>query len=120
MAAPPRGPAPPPGVERGHRAFGPNAAAMPAERSIDFRASVARLLRMMRPERHLLLAVLLLGVAGISMTVTGPRLLGEATDRVFASVVGRELPAGFDREKAIADLRADGRDDLANLVQTVV
>ena len=116
--APARGPGPPGGFS-GPRAFGPHAAAIPAERSLNFRASCARLLRIMRPERGLLLAVLGLGCAGIALTVTGPRLLGHATDRVFAGVIGRQIPGGIDRAEAIARLRAEGRGELANLVRTV-
>ena len=117
--APARGPGPPGGFGPGPRAFGPSAAAMPAERSLRFKQSCKRLLGMMRPERLLLVALVALGCVGIGLTVTGPRLLGHATDRVVAGVIGRQLPAGVDRETSIEALRSEGRDDFANLVSTV-
>ena len=44
-------------------------------------------------------AVLLLAVVGVALTVVGPRILGAATDLVFAGLIGRELPAGETRSR---------------------
>lgn len=64
-----------------------SAAGMPAEKSRDFRASARRLGAQLRPERSLVIAVLFLAVASVSLSVLGPRLLGEATNVVVDGVV---------------------------------
>ncbi|WP_179815952.1 ABC transporter ATP-binding protein [Allostreptomyces psammosilenae] len=92
------------------------AGGLPTERSIDFRGSSRRLLRMMGPERPLIAAVLALGVIGVSMGVLGTRVLGYATDRIFAGVVGRSLPPDTTPEEAAEALRARGDDTLADMV----
>src|SRR6185436_16696479 len=57
------------------------------EKSLDFRGSSKRLLRDMAPERLLAAGALLLAVVNIALTVTGPRLLGEATNIIFTGVI---------------------------------
>jgi ATP-binding cassette, subfamily B, multidrug efflux pump len=105
----PVGPRPPMG--RGPMAnFG-----MPAEKSLNFGPSVRRLLGRLRPERLLLSLVLALTVASVSLSVLGPKLLGHATNLIFAGVLGRRLPAGVSRDQAIAAAKAAGHDKLAGL-----
>ena len=89
---------------------------MPGEKSLDFRASGRRLLTVLRPERWRLAVVLLLGVASVALAVTGPKVLGDATDLIFDGVVGGQLPAGVTRAQAIEGLRADGQDRLADML----
>ena len=89
---------------------------MPGEKSLDFRASGRRLLTVLRPERWRLAVVLLLGVASVALAVTGPKVLGDATDVIFDGVVGGQLPAGVTRAQAIEGLRADGQDRLADML----
>jgi ATP-binding cassette subfamily B protein len=64
------------------------AAGMPVERSRDFGASTRRLLGQLRPERPLVVAVLALAVVSVSLSVYGPRLLGDATNTVVEGVFG--------------------------------
>ncbi|GAB2585731.1 ABC transporter ATP-binding protein [Streptomyces capparidis] len=92
---------------------------MPTERSMDFRGSSRRLLRMMAPERALLVAVLLCGVCSVALAVLGPKLLGHATDLIFEGVVGRGLSPDTTKEQAVADLRADGEDNLADMLASM-
>ncbi|KRV50294.1 multidrug ABC transporter ATP-binding protein [Wenjunlia vitaminophila] len=92
---------------------------MPTERSIDFRGSSLRLLRLLRPERPLLLVVLLCGIVSVTCTVLGPKLLGRATDLIFSGVVGRNIPEDTTKEQAVADLRADGEDNLADMLSSM-
>ena len=56
---------------------------VPMEKSKDFRGSIRRLFDRMAPERNLLWAVLLLAVASVALIVSGPRVLGNATNIVF-------------------------------------
>ncbi|MGW1015819.1 ABC transporter ATP-binding protein [Streptomyces niveus] len=68
----------------------------PLERSLDFRRSGVRLLRMVTPgapELALLLAVLAAGTASVALAVVIPKILGHATDVV---VSGATNPGGVD------------------------
>ncbi|MEV8348794.1 ABC transporter ATP-binding protein [Streptomyces niveus] len=68
----------------------------PLERSLDFRRSGVRLLRMVTPgapELALLLAVLAAGTASVALAVVIPKILGHATDVV---VSGATNPDGVD------------------------
>jgi ATP-binding cassette subfamily B multidrug efflux pump len=86
------------------------------EKSLNFKASLKRLLGMMRPQRALLYSVLVLGVATNALAILGPKILGHATDLIFAGVVGRETPAGTSRAEVIAGLRAQHKGTLADLL----
>ncbi|MBU9766178.1 ABC transporter ATP-binding protein [Mycobacterium sp. TNTM28] len=90
--------------------------APPVERTRDFRGSALRLLRRLTPQRHLAIAVVLLGMAGIAIGVIGPRILGHATDLLFNGVIGRELPAGLTKDQAVAAARARGDTGFADLL----
>src|ERR1700754_172900 len=88
----------------------------PTDRSRDFKASASRLLKRLTPQRGMTATVLLLGVAGIAIGVIGPRILGDATDLLVNGVIGRELPAGLDKEQAIDGARARGDNTFADLL----
>ena len=90
--------------------------AAPVAKPQDFRGSTLRLLRMLRPERHLIVFALLLGIASVTLSVVGPRMLGQATDLVFTGVVARQLPAGVTAAQAVEGLRRQGNENLANMV----
>ena len=81
----------------------------PAERAKDLRGTLRRLLARLRPERLPLAAALMLGVTSVAFMVTGPRILGNATNVLFNGVVGKLLPAGTTKAQAIATLRAHGQ-----------
>ncbi|MEI2699192.1 MAG: ABC transporter ATP-binding protein [Microthrixaceae bacterium] len=72
------------------------AAGMPAERSRDFSSSARRLASQLRPERARVVVVLLLAVISVSLTVVGPRLLGDATNIVVEGVLSGQ-GVDFDR-----------------------
>lgn len=59
-----------------------SAAGMPAEKSKDFKTSTKRLLRLLRPHRVRVIIVLVMAVVSVSLSVTGPKLLGNATNVV--------------------------------------
>ena len=112
---PRRGPAPPPGQGR---AGGPPwmGAAMPAEKAMTFGPSAKRLVARLRPERARVLLVLILTVCSVGLTVTGPRILGHATDIIFAGLLGKKIPPGVDIQRAAARLRAEGQGNKADLL----
>ncbi|MEU9824437.1 ABC transporter ATP-binding protein [Micromonospora chersina] len=91
-------------------------AAMPAEKSMNFGPSARRLLGRLRPHRFSLAAIITLAVASVGASVTGPKILGHATDIIFAGVVGRQIPAGTTPEQAVAAARAAGNDNFADML----
>jgi ATP-binding cassette subfamily B multidrug efflux pump len=89
---------------------------MPAEKLQDFKGSSKRVLSMLRPDRLLITAVLVLGVTSVTLSVIGPRLLGHATDIIFGGVVGKNLPAGISKEAAVDGLRRAGETNRADML----
>ncbi|MGI9125499.1 MAG: ABC transporter ATP-binding protein, partial [Mycobacterium sp.] len=85
-------------------------------RSRDFKGSALRLLGRLAPQRLPLAAVLAMSVAGIALSVIGPRVLGHATDLLFNGVIGRRLPSGITKTEAIAEARARGDARFADLL----
>ena len=88
----------------------------PPERSKDLRGTVRRLLARLRPERVRLVIVLVFGVISVALLVTGPKILGTATNVLFDGVVGKQFPAGVTKEQAVALLRAHGQGQLADMI----
>jgi ATP-binding cassette, subfamily B, multidrug efflux pump len=116
-ATPKRGPGPAtgtgPGGGRGPAAF---MGGQSTEKSLDFRGSSRRLLATMRPQRLLIYGSLVLAAVSVTLSVLGPRLLGDATNVIFAGVIGSRLPAGVTTAQAVARLRAQGHGTQADLV----
>ncbi|HET9724428.1 MAG TPA: ABC transporter ATP-binding protein [Actinomycetota bacterium] len=88
----------------------------PPAKANDFRGSAGRLARRLSPERTMLVAVVLLGALSVVFAITGPRLLGNATDVLFEGVVNQQLPEGATQEQVVARLRAQGNDQLAEML----
>ncbi|MBI0298263.1 ABC transporter ATP-binding protein [Streptomyces sp. PRKS01-29] len=91
----------------------------PTERSMDFRGSGRRLLARLRPERGIALLVLALCTVSIGLSVAGPKILGEATDLIFAGIVGRQLPDGVSKEQAVQWLRDRDQGTVADMVASM-
>nr|WP_205801164.1 ABC transporter ATP-binding protein [Micromonospora thermarum] len=89
---------------------------MPAERSMTFGPSARRLLGRLRPHRPQLVGVVGLAVLGVGLSAVGPKVLGHATDLIFAGVLGRQLPPGTTTEQAAAAARAAGDDSFADVI----
>ncbi|MEW9871745.1 ABC transporter ATP-binding protein [Arthrobacter sp. HS15c] len=89
---------------------------VPAEKAMNFGPSARRLLGTLQPERAWLLLVLVMGIASVTLSVIGPRLLGEGTNLIFAGVVSKELPAGVSKAELIAQLRAAGENQKADML----
>jgi ATP-binding cassette subfamily B protein len=88
----------------------------PGERTKDLRGTLRRLLARLRPERFRLVVALALGVTSVAFTVSGPKILGNATNVLFDGVVGRRLAHGITKAQAIAELRARGQGQLADML----
>ncbi|MFD9889830.1 ABC transporter ATP-binding protein [Amycolatopsis sp. NPDC059027] len=89
---------------------------MPPEKALDFKGSFARLLRLLQPQRAALAGVLAFGALSVAMTVIGPKVLGKATDLIFAGALGHDMPAGLSKEAVIAGLRAHGENTKADML----
>ena len=87
-----------------------------AAKSKDVRGTTRRLLARLAPERLKLILSLTLGVASVGFTVSGPQILGNATNVLFNGVVSKKLPAGTTQAQAIAHLRATGQNQLASML----
>jgi ATP-binding cassette, subfamily B, multidrug efflux pump len=91
--------------------------ARPVEKSLHFFPSLKRLIGHLAPERMVLSLVVLLAVTGIAMNVLGPKILGMATDVIFTGVLGKDLPSGASKEQVVAELRAEGNDQFADMIE---
>ncbi|MFC9581468.1 ABC transporter ATP-binding protein [Streptomyces yangpuensis] len=88
----------------------------PAQRSLDFKGSGKRLLAQLAQDRAKLWGMVLAVVGSVACAVVGPKILGEATDLVFAGIVGREMPAGVTKQQALDGMRARGEDGMADML----
>ena len=89
---------------------------MVAQKAMRFGPSARRMLARMRPERARVAAVVALAVVGTALFAVGPRILGGATDLIFAGLFGRQLPAGSTRAQAVETVRASGDARLADML----
>ncbi|WP_084351671.1 ABC transporter ATP-binding protein [Millisia brevis] len=88
----------------------------PGSKARNFRASATTLLGWLKPERFLLALAVLCVLGSVVCTVVIPKVLGHATDLVFNGLIGSTLPAGISKEQAIAGLREQGQNQLADMV----
>ncbi|MFD9371125.1 ABC transporter ATP-binding protein [Streptomyces sp. NPDC060020] len=88
----------------------------PAARSMDFKGSGKRLLGQLAHDRAKIWGMVAAVVGSVGCAVVGPKILGEATDLVFAGIVGREMPAGITKQQALDGLRAKGQDGMADML----
>ncbi|MFE9659548.1 MULTISPECIES: ABC transporter ATP-binding protein [unclassified Streptomyces] len=95
------------------------AGAGPDHRSMDFKGSGTRLLSQFRPDRITMYVMIGCALLSVGVSVLGPKILGIATDLVFAGVVGQQMPAGQSKEEAIAGLRDRGEGGVADMLTGV-
>jgi ATP-binding cassette subfamily B protein len=96
---------------------------MPAAKPMNFRGSLRRVLGELRPERLVLVGVLILTAVSVTLNVIGPKILGNATNLIVEGVVGQLLasqaPAGATTEQVVEAMRAAGNDRMADLISTM-
>ncbi|MEI8391815.1 MAG: ABC transporter ATP-binding protein [Actinomycetes bacterium] len=73
-----------------------NTVGVPAEKSKNFAQSAKRLTRLISDESMLVIVIFLMAVASVALVVSGPRILGHATDIVFQGLFNREGAKGID------------------------
>ena len=97
---------------------GPFGGGMVGQKPMTFGPSAKRLVRRMGPDRTKALAVLMLAVVSVALSVTGPKILGHATDLIFSGLFGRRLE-GTTKADAVDGLRARGEDKLADMLSSM-
>ncbi|MGA8246224.1 MAG: ABC transporter ATP-binding protein [Nocardioides sp.] len=103
---------------------GPFGGGMVGQKANDFKPSAKRLVRRMAPERNKALGVLGLAVLSVGLMSLGPRILGRATDLIFAGLMGKQLgargvPAGTPKQQVVAGLQARGDDKQASMIASM-
>ncbi|MFI1163333.1 ABC transporter ATP-binding protein [Streptomyces sp. NPDC020801] len=89
----------------------------PENRSMDFKKSGSRLIARFKPERATIYALLVCVVLSVTLSVIGPKILGKATDLVFAGIVGRQMPSGPTKDQILAGMRQRGQGPIADMLQ---
>ncbi|WUI30791.1 ABC transporter ATP-binding protein/permease [Nocardia sp. NBC_00416] len=84
-----------------------------------FTPSLKKLVGRLAPERMLVGVIIALGIVSVVLNIAGPYLLGKATNLIFDGVVGRQLPAGVTKAEAIAGLRAQGQNTMADMLSAM-
>ncbi|MFI9779855.1 ABC transporter ATP-binding protein [Streptomyces sp. NPDC051956] len=91
----------------------------PDQRSMDFKGSGKRLIRQFKPEKTTMYAMVACAVLSVGLSVLGPKILGRATDLVFAGIIGREMPSGSSKAQVIAGMRAKGDSGVADMLSGI-
>ncbi|MBA2718432.1 MAG: ABC transporter ATP-binding protein [Chloroflexi bacterium] len=90
---------------------------MPPAKPKDFGGSLRRLFGTLRPERPLILGVIVLAVISVFFNVIGPRIMGDAINTIFEGALGKQLlGSGLTQEQLIAALRNQGQNQQADLL----
>jgi ATP-binding cassette, subfamily B, multidrug efflux pump len=103
---------------------GPFGGGMVGQKANDFRPNAKRLVARMAPERTKAILVVVLAVASVGLMTLGPRILGRATDLIFAGVTGKTLgakgvPDGTSQAQVVAGLQAKGDDKQASMIASM-
>jgi ATP-binding cassette subfamily B multidrug efflux pump len=114
-SAPASGP-PPGGGPRGPGMMGMS---LPAPKPQDFRGSLKRLARYLRPDRLLIILVVLLAVVSVAFAVIGPKIMGEAINVILEGATSLSLPPGATQAQVIEGLRANGQNQLADMLSAM-
>ncbi|MFD9511224.1 ABC transporter ATP-binding protein [Streptomyces mirabilis] len=90
------------------------------ERSATHLAGPVRgMLAVLGKERLLVAVSVMLALASVVLSAFGPKILGRATDLVFAGVIGRQLPEGLSKDQAVSALRQHGQGTFADMVASM-
>lgn len=80
------------GVRRGgpggHGPGGPGMM-MPAEKAKDFKSTLKRLIRYLRPHKYQLGAVLVMAILSTLFSILSPKVMGKATTKLFEGIIGK-------------------------------
>ncbi|MBW5423433.1 ATP-binding cassette domain-containing protein [Streptomyces sp. BG9H] len=91
----------------------------PDSRSMDFKGSGRRLLAQFKPERATMYGMVAAGILSVALSVLGPKILGKATDLLFAGIVGRDMDGDLTKEQVIERMRDKGDGGMADMLTGV-
>jgi ATP-binding cassette subfamily B protein len=89
------------------------------QKAMSFTASGRRVLRRLRPQRIKVITVFFAAVASVALSALGPKVLGSATDLIFAGAIGKTLPPNMTKQQAIDAATAEGRTQIADLLSGI-
>jgi ATP-binding cassette subfamily B multidrug efflux pump len=93
---------------------------LPPAKAKDFRGSLRRLFGTLGPERPLIVLVVLLGIVSVTFNVIGPKILGEAVNRIVEGALGKQILAGgVTQQQAIDAARAQGQSQFADMLSNM-
>ncbi len=103
---------------------GPFGGGMVGQKANDFKPNAKRLIARMAPERTKAIMVVVLAVASVGLMTLGPRILGRATDLIFAGVTSNTLenkgvPAGTSQQQVVDRLHATGDGKQASMIASM-
>jgi ATP-binding cassette subfamily B protein len=87
-----------------------------AEKAVSFGPSLRRLIGQLKPEKPLVIFVIAMGAISVVFNVVNPKIMGRATDAIFAGVIGKQFPAGMTVEQVVKYLREQGQNQLADML----
>ncbi|WP_329340954.1 ABC transporter ATP-binding protein/permease [Streptomyces sp. NBC_01352] len=90
----------------------------PDHHSMDFKGSGKRLMAQFKPERLTIYALLICVTVSVALSVVGPKILGRATDLVFAGIIGRQMPAGSSKQEVLDSMRERGEGSVADMLRS--
>ncbi len=98
---------------------GPFAGGMIGQKSATFGPSAKRLMGRLRPQLPKVIAVFVTAIASVALAAVGPKVLGKATDLIFAGAIGKQLPAGMSKAEVIAAAQAQGQTQFAKMLSNM-
>jgi len=104
---------------QGGHGRGPMGGGMIAQKPLSFGASTRRLVGRLRPHLRKVIGLMAAAVVSVALAATGPRVLGRATDLIFAGVIGKNLPSGITKQEAIEAAKTAGQDQIADLISGI-
>jgi ATP-binding cassette subfamily B multidrug efflux pump len=87
------------------------------EKAKDFKGSFKRLMRALRPEAVKISIACFVGLLGVALQISGPKIMARATNLIFEGFMGSKLPPGMTKEQAIESLVAQGNTKMAQMLE---
>lgn len=99
--------------------MGRGGAQAPTQKAQNFGPSARRLLGTLRTDLPRLIMVLVFGVLSVALTVTGPKVLGEGTNIIFAGFISMQVPADATKQQVVDGLVASGNQEQADMLRAM-
>jgi len=91
--------------------------AMPGEKSLNFKASGLRFIKLLGPEVWRLVVAAVLTIGSVALAVIGPKLLGRATNQVFSGFIGTMMGRQLAEAKVLAPGQTMAKAQVMELLQ---